>query len=111
MRHACRTWMVCRIRGYAKGMMMGKHPKSTAMALCLDYCKTANNNIACFLKDKPRRLNFQLEDARSDFPKFWEMIGAKGDYEKAIKEWEIAHNKTPEPKVIRWLFRRSAPVT
>lgn len=98
------------IRGYAKGMMMGKHQKSKAMTLCLDYCKTVNSNIACFLKDKPKRLNFQLEDARGDFPKFWEMIGAEGDYEKAVKEWEIAHNKSPNPKGIRQLLKRSPPV-
>ncbi len=85
------------IRGYAKGMMMGKHPKSVAMELCLDYCKTVNSNIECFLKDKPKKMNFQLEEAKLHFPEFWEKIGAKGDFDEAMKQWDITHNSTPEP--------------
>ncbi len=92
------------IRGYAKGMMMGRHKKAVAMELCLDYCKTVNSNIACFLKDKPRKLNFQLEEARDHFPQFWEMIGAEGDYQKALMEWETTHNSSPSPSIVQRLF-------
>lgn len=92
------------IRGYAKGMMMGKHPKSVAMELCLDYCKTVNSNIACFLKDKPRKMNFQLEEAKTHFPQFWEMIGAEGDYETALLEWETSYNQTPGPSLWQRFF-------
>lgn len=92
------------IRGYAKGMMMGKHPKSVAMEVCLDYCKTVNSNIECFLKDKPEKLNFRLEEASQHFPLFWERIGAQGDFTQALGEWEVTHNKTPDPPKWKRIF-------
>lgn len=82
------------IRGYTKGMMMGKHNKSVAREMCIDYCKTVNANIELFLKDKPLQMNFELENASSRFKEFWAWIGAEGDYEKAALEWTINHNKT-----------------
>jgi hypothetical protein len=92
------------IRGYAKGMMMGKHPRSVAMELCLDYCKTVNSNIECFLKDKPQQMNFRLEEAKDHFSEFWEKIAAEGDFSSALKEWEVNHNRTPEPPMWKKLF-------
>ncbi len=84
------------IRGYTKGMMMGKHPKSKAMEVCLDYCKTVNSNIELFLKDKPHRMTIHLETAQTQFVEFWDWIGAEGNIEPALAEWDTAHNKTIE---------------
>ena len=82
------------IRGYAKGMMMGRHRKEVAKELCLDYCKTVNSNIEMFLKDKPHQMNFELEKAKSRFADFWDWIGAEGDFHGAVSEWDITHNKS-----------------
>ena len=84
------------IRGYAKGMMMGRHPKAVAKELCLDYCKTVNSNIQLFLKDKPHQMNFELANAKSNFTGFWEWIGAEGDFRSAVSEWDVSHNKTTQ---------------
>ncbi|MFT5697821.1 MAG: hypothetical protein ACI8ZB_000675 [Desulforhopalus sp.] len=84
------------IRGYAKGMMMGKHPKSEAMEVCLDYCKTVNSNIELFLKDKPHKMTIHLETAKVQFVDFWDWIGAEGNIEQALAEWDTDHNRTHE---------------
>lgn len=84
------------IRGYAKGIMMGHHPKAVAKELCLDYCKTVNANIELFLKDKSHQMNFELENAKSHFTEFWKWIEAEGDFNSALLEWDINHNKSPQ---------------
>lgn len=84
------------IRGYAKGIMMGHHPKSVAMELCVDYCKTVNSNIELFLKDKPHKMNFALETGKNQFKEFWKWIDAKGDLQNALAEWDVAHNKSTD---------------
>ncbi len=97
------------IRGYAKGMMMGRHPKSVAMEVCLDYCKTVNSNIELFLKDKPHQMTINLETAKSQFVDFWHWIEAEGDLDKSLSEWSVSHNKSPErfPEVKKLLKKRS----
>lgn len=60
-----------------------------------DYIETVNTNIELFLRDKTHKMVFSLDNAGEDFKKFWEWIGAEGDLEKALREWEIKHNATP----------------
>ena len=84
------------IRGYAKGMMMGRHRKDVAKELCLDYCRTVNANIELFLKDKPHQMNFELENAKLRYTEFWDAIGAEGDFHSAVSEWDVNHNKSPQ---------------
>lgn len=83
------------IRGYAKGIMMGTHRKNVAMELCLDYCKTVNSNIELFLKDKPNAMTIHLETIKPQFEEFWHWIGAEGNIQDGLAEWDIAHNATP----------------
>lgn len=93
------------IRGYAKGMMMGHHPKSVAMELCIDYCKTVNANIELFLKDKPNVMDIQLENGEKQFEQFWHWIKAEGDIESALSEWNITHNSSKkETSLLKRLF-------
>ncbi|MCP3928801.1 MAG: hypothetical protein GY705_06845 [Bacteroidetes bacterium] len=97
------------IRGYTKGMMMGRHPKAVAMEVCLDYCKTVNSNIELFLKDKPHQMTIHLETAESQFIDFWKWIGAKGNLDNAVGEWSVAHNKTPESfLVVKKIFGKGS---
>jgi hypothetical protein len=62
----------------------------------LHYCETVNDNIALFLKDKPKKMTIWLSNIATDFPKFWSAIGAEGDVDKAIGEWAQVQNKSAE---------------
>lgn len=82
------------MRSYAKGIMMGHHPRRVAMDLAVDYCKTVNSNIELFLKNKPQHMTVRLETVKTDFTEFWQRIGATGDMNASLAEWNINHNKT-----------------
>jgi hypothetical protein len=58
------------------------------------YWDTVNNNIELFLRDKPHQITMWLHDINDPFRQFWRSIGAEGDLEAAIAEWEIHHNAT-----------------
>lgn len=92
------------IRAYRKTMLMGLPRGSEAMDVARDYCDTVNSNIELFLRDKPRKMDFSLEHARRDFPKFWQMIGAQGDLEAALAEFDNLYNAS-EPMPIGRLNR------
>ncbi len=57
-----------------------------------DYLATVESNIALFLRDKHHVLRFRLEEAATDFERFWRFIGAEGDYEAAVREFGVRHN-------------------
>ena len=82
------------IRTYAEGVL---RRKDQTEAICLDYCRTVNANITQFLKDKTRTMTFRLEEASERFPVFWREIGAKGNLEQALKEFEVRHNPSASP--------------
>jgi hypothetical protein len=60
----------------------------------LQYWETVNNNIELFLRDKPNKMTVWLHDIKKPFRQFWKNIGAEGDLEAAIAEWDICHNAT-----------------
>jgi len=66
------------------------------MSVCLDYCDTVNSNIELFLKDKTRKMIFNLEKARQDFQEFWKLIGAEGDIDMALSEFNNAYNASKD---------------
>ena len=72
-------------------------PATTASDLDIasDYLDTVEANIALFLKDKPHQMPFRLEHAKEDFRAFWQWIGAQGDLEQALAEWDNRHNASP----------------
>lgn len=49
-----------------------------------------------FLKDKAHKMNFKLETAKEDFKVFWQAIGAQGDLEEALSEWDVKYNASKE---------------
>jgi len=61
-------------------------------AIARDYVDTVTENIRLFLKDKSHKVNFQLENAKVDFLKFAAMIGAQGNLDGAMAEFDINHN-------------------
>ncbi|QEP42201.1 hypothetical protein D5085_03045 [Ectothiorhodospiraceae bacterium BW-2] len=80
------------IPAYRNGILMGASPAATALAISDDYLDTVESNIKLFLKDKPKQMPFWLERAADDFKRFWHAIGAEGDFEAAVAEWQIRHN-------------------
>ena len=81
------------IKAYRGDGILRKLPEeSDRMNVALDYCRTVNSNIELFLKDKTRKMEVDLENVASDFPAFWEAIGAKGSLGAAIREFEKRHN-------------------
>ena len=49
-----------------------------------------------FLKDKTRKMDFTLENAKLDFQRFWKVIGAEGDIEAALSEFNTFYNASGE---------------
>lgn len=80
------------IAAYWSAILMGISGSENRMEVCRDYCHTVNTNIGFFLKDKSRKMTFSLENAAGDFARFWELIGANGDFQAAVREWEVTSN-------------------
>jgi hypothetical protein len=80
------------MKAYREGILLDGEPDQTAQALALDYLDTVAANIELFLRDKPRRMDFRLERAGADFTAFWHWIGAQGDLDAALAEWDTRHN-------------------
>lgn len=86
------------IKVYRDEILMRLPEKSDPMAVSLDYCHTVNSNIELFLKDKTHKLTVNLESIREDFVTFWEFIGAEGDLDKALTEFDTFYNASTNPK-------------
>jgi hypothetical protein len=71
---------------------------ATALQVALDYCGTVEENIRLFLRDKKNWMPFRLEEARERFPEFWRRIGANGDLDAALAEFDVRHNAAWERK-------------
>ncbi len=80
------------IPAYRHGIYFPKSPNNSNLFVSEDYCDTVNSNIELFLKDKTNKMIFNLENAKQDFKKFWNMIKAEGDFDAAISEFNILHN-------------------
>lgn len=100
------------IAAYRDAILMGA--AGDPMAVCADYVETVNSNIRAFLKDKPNIMCFEVEHARQHWPAFWQRIGATGDAEAALAEWNTAHNRQDQkPSVLRrflWPERLSSGI-
>lgn len=96
---------------YKKGIFMTLPESISNLSIALDLCNTVNSNIELFLKDKDKKMEFNIENAKEDFLRFWELIGAEGDIEAAFLEFETCYNCTrieeykPPPLLLR-IFRK-----
>lgn len=78
---------------------------------CFDYVDTVNSNIDLFLKDKSKKLEINLESIKKDFEAFWSFIGAEGDLNAALAEFDKKHNSSSKrtlnlPYRLKLLFKR-----
>jgi len=81
------------IRAYrGDGIIMRLPPVTDPLSVALDYCDTVNSNIELFLKDKPNTIEFNLERVKQDFRVFWETIGAEGNIDDSLSEFETFYN-------------------
>ncbi|MDD4882105.1 MAG: hypothetical protein PHX10_11065 [Gallionellaceae bacterium] len=80
------------MKAYREGILLDGVPSLTAEAVAGDYLDTVEANIELFLRDKSHRMAVRLEQARVDFPAFWRWIGAEGDLELALAEWDRRYN-------------------
>ncbi len=82
------------LEAYTDGILMRSSYRNDPMEFSLDLYDTINTNIESFLKDKSHKMAFTLENADQDFKVFWDKIGAKGDLEAALGEWDKTYNKS-----------------
>jgi len=82
------------LEAYTDGILMRSSYRNDPMEFSLDLYDTINMNIESFLKDKSRKMNFRLENAQEDFRIFWDKVGARGDLNAALGEWERIFNKS-----------------
>lgn len=79
------------IWAYRKSILL-EAPEDDRSAVCNDYVDTVTQNIRLFLRDKPDHMEFHLENAVSDWRKFWKWAEAQGDLNASLREWSVAHN-------------------
>ncbi len=85
------------IDAFCSGIRMRPHSKLTKkekLIACHDYITTVNSNIEFFLSNKSKKATLNLENINTDFPIFWDKIGAKGDLISALKEFDSRHNSS-----------------
>jgi hypothetical protein len=87
------------IHAYSKGILIGRQlAELEPLDICKDYVDTVNSNIEHFLKDKSHKMYFPMENAKDQFEKFWTKIGAEGDLQAALTEWDVQHNASGTKK-------------
>ncbi|MFN3524975.1 MAG: hypothetical protein ACK4YU_02700 [Paracoccus sp. (in: a-proteobacteria)] len=74
-----------------------RNRQTPMIEFCRDYVETVTTNLQDFLADKPHQMNVWLETGKADFAYFWDQIGAEGDMEAALAEWDSRHNASKAP--------------
>jgi hypothetical protein len=98
-----RRWSKPAMRSYRKGILWDVDPETDRTVLAADLVETMESNIDHYLRDKTRTMTIDIESAKASFPEFWEWIGAEGDLEAALAEFDAHHHEgtssrsTPRP--------------
>jgi len=87
------------MQAYREGVLLGGEAGQSALDLAHDYLATVDANIRHFLADKTQKMDFHLEHAQEDFPRFWTRIGAEGDLDAALATWMRRYNASVSPGV------------
>jgi len=80
------------LKAYEQGILMHEQHLLPAQDIAEDYLETIEANIKLFLKDKSNKMPVSVETSKKDFTEFWKWIGAEGDLQKALGEWDTNHN-------------------
>ncbi len=84
---------------YRHNIIMNNESQEDPFNVCQDYWSTVTQNISFFLKDKTKKMDYHLENAKEDFKVFWELIEAEGDFENALGEWDRKYNLSSNNKL------------
>jgi hypothetical protein len=82
------------LKAYEQGVLLHNKHRQSAHDIALDYISTVETNIELFLKDKSKKIDVSVETVKTDFTRFWKMIGAEGNLEQALEEWTINYNSS-----------------
>jgi hypothetical protein len=91
-------------RAYYDGILLGARG-ADAEVVMRDMVHTVTTNIEYFLRDKPNQMHIRFEDIKTEFPKFWSWIGATGDVDAALAEFDIVHDNSE--RKLKQLRRRA----
>lgn len=65
--------------------------EAEAERMMADMVEVITANIQLFLRDK-LWMPFRVEHHEEDWPRFWEWVGAEGNYRASLKAWNHRHN-------------------
>lgn len=83
------------MRAFAHGIMIRREWRpEQRVRVARFYVATVTANIRAFLKGQTHTMEFPLEDAKTLFPRFWDWIGAEGDLDAALAEFDVRYNAT-----------------
>lgn len=77
------------VRGFDKSICMHPEPEPEAAR---DLVATVNANIRAFLRNKPHVITGDIDDVRAWFSRFASTIGAVGDLDAALADFDNRHN-------------------
>ena len=97
--YAHRTEPKLLMDGYRNGIYLRLEREPSSLDLAFDLCNTINSNIEIFLANKSNTMTIDLENVQSEFPLFWEKIGAQGELDEALAAWKTSYN--PSRRVVR----------
>ena len=80
------------MRAYWQGICLLRDGDRSSIEVCRDYVYTVEKNIEHFLQFKTKQTTINLKTAKDDFVLFWQRIGAEGDQEAALAEWDHKYN-------------------
>lgn len=80
------------MKALREGVLLGGEEGQSDLELARDYVHTVDANIRHFLQDKTHVMRIELASVLDDFPRFWSAIGAQGDLQAALAEWNIRYN-------------------
>jgi hypothetical protein len=107
-----RRWNKPAMRSYRKGILWDVDPDVDRLDVALDLNHTIDTNIRYYLRDKTQQMTMDIETAQETFPTFWERIGAEGDLDAALAEFDRRHHQgteqrsTPRPSLASRASRR-----
>lgn len=88
------------LRAYMGSGILMDNTNPDYVAVAGDMVDTISSNIEHFLQDKPHKMEFWLERAKAQLPEFFERIGAQGDLDAALDEFDVKYNAT-KPRASR----------
>ncbi|MCX8570590.1 MULTISPECIES: hypothetical protein [Hyphomicrobiales] len=81
------------MKGYRDAILM-EAGNAAPISIARDMIDTVTCNIEAFLRNKTSSMQVRLETSGEDFARFWDWIGATGNWEGAAAEWSVRHNAT-----------------